>query len=146
MIKHNHSPLWGKPPSGLISGIVPCMFDKLDSEKHCESKGGSAPVDISICLFIYFPSDGMQDSRRLEGWRVVHCGMGILFSLIWVLLRGVEHWAFTLLSPSWVVSVQVWSYFPLKAVLRALRFYTVSHWLTLRPTIHRVWIKHEAVP
>lgn len=60
MIKDNHSALWGKPPFGLISGIVPCMFDKLDFEKHCESKGGSKDTDISI-IFIYFSWDGILE-------------------------------------------------------------------------------------
>lgn len=72
MIKDNHSPLWRKPPFGLISGIVPCMFDKLDLEKHCESKGGSKETDISI-IFIYFSWDGIQNSGRIEGRGIVHC-------------------------------------------------------------------------
>lgn len=40
MIKHNHSLLWRKPPFGLISGIVTCMFDKLDSGKFEENMRG----------------------------------------------------------------------------------------------------------
>lgn len=111
MIKDNHSPLWGKPPFGLISGIVPCMFDKLDLEKHRESKGGSKDTDISI-IFIYFSWDGIQNSGRIVDWGI---GIGLL-------LRGGEHWAFT---PLWSVS-RCGGISPLKAILRALRSYTVS--------------------
>lgn len=48
MIKHNHSLLWRKPPFGLISGIVTCMFDKLDSGKFEENMRGESYRHISI--------------------------------------------------------------------------------------------------
>lgn len=78
MIKHNHPPLWGKAPFGLISGIVTRMFDKLDPGKHSENKGGGADSHSSMYLFIYLSLDTIQrfvavgDSGRIEGWRVVY--------------------------------------------------------------------------
>lgn len=48
MIKHNHSLLWRNSPFGLISGIVTCMFDKLDSGKLGENGKKATDTDISI--------------------------------------------------------------------------------------------------
>lgn len=53
MIKHNHSLLWRKPPFGLISGIVTCMFDKLDSGKLWE-KMGRKLVILTLALHPFF--------------------------------------------------------------------------------------------
>lgn len=67
MIKHNHSLLWRKFPFGLISGIVTCMFDKLDSGKLCE-QGKATDTDISISSSLLHYSGRIQRFVDLVGF------------------------------------------------------------------------------
>lgn len=56
MIKHNHSPLWRESPFGVISGIVTCMFDKLESGRKWENKGEkkNADTDINVSSLLFY--------------------------------------------------------------------------------------------